>query len=113
MTDAATLDDLAANIYSRIGAIDSHIDRLEGKLGSVDAKLDELLLVNSGKAVHDLRNFIQGIPETVDTLREAANVILKTHAEQMAIGKQQHETAVRLESMELRHMNGGSVVDGE
>lgn len=79
-------------------------------MATLNKRFDALEGMSPGKALHDLTNFIAGIPETIETLRMAANEVLRAHAEQKVIADQQIATAARLELLERRHMNGGPVV---
>lgn len=72
------------------------------RLAVIDKRIEDLWAVNSGAAVHDLVNFIQNIPDTVQTLRQAATAILDAHQEQKKLGKEQRTTAIRLELLEAR-----------
>lgn len=79
----------------------------------MNERFDRLERLMPGKAIHDLANFIQGMPETMDTLRAAANSVLIAHAEQKIISQKQQDLAAELRLMKRHQMNGGHAVEEE
>lgn len=59
-------------------------------------------------AMAQLNERFSAFDNVVATLQEAADAIIVMHTEQLKIGREQKETAARLELLEHRHMNGGA-----
>lgn len=93
-------------ILEHIGKLEKTVERIEQKIDEVKKSVDTILDANSGEAISRMVGFIQGLPEAVTKMREAAEAVLARQDQLDLISREQQRTADQLESLKERHHVG-------